>query len=250
MSIVLKNIYKSFSKKVILNDVSLEILPGQCYCLLGKNGAGKSTIINLLADLRIPDSGEIHIWGMNYQTNTQRIKSIIGIMPEYRPVLPELTGFQYLKFTALLYSLEPDEIEGRIMSLYNYFFEEDALHKQISSYSTGMKAKISICSAIIHKPRILILDEPFSGLDTISSNSLISFLKSFSNSERIILISSHDLSHVEQIATHIGVLDDHILKCSSTFDEFTQKGKSILEDRLLELFNTTSKEKDQLSWLL
>jgi len=250
MSIILNEVTKSFSQKNILNKISLKIDPGQCYCLLGKNGAGKSTMIHLIADLLQPDSGQLLISEMSYADNANRIKSIMGIMPENRAVIPELTGYLYLKFVALLYSLDTIEMEQRIKSLFEYFFDGDELTKSISTYSAGMLAKISLCSALIHNPRILILDEPFAGLDALSAKLLISFLKSFLNPEHIILISSHNLLYVEQIATHIGVLDEQRLKFSSSCGDFTENGQEILEERLLNLLQSKDKNRDDLSWIL
>lgn len=251
MSIKITNISKYFNNRVILKDINVLIPPGQCYCILGKNGAGKSTLINILLDLIKPDNGKILISDMSYDNNSIKIKKNIGALPESSPLIPEFTGYQYLKFIGLLHKLRIEVIKFRINRLNEYFFEfSKDLNKRISTYSHGMKVKLGLCSALIHKPRILILDEPFAGLDPLTANKLINFLIEFMNSKRTIFLSSHNLLYVEKIATHIGILDNGYLKYSSSLSDFIKNGQLILEQELLKILKTKYSNVSDTSWIL
>ncbi len=250
MSIIIENLSKSYNKVEVLKNLSLEISPGQCYCLLGKNGAGKSTLLNIVSDLILPDSGSVKIFGFDYQTNPLRIKRLTGILPEHLPLINELTGIQYLKLVGLFYSVAKNILNDRIDSLVSYFFDETSfLQKRIESYSKGMKMKLAFCSTLLHKPRILILDEPFNGWDPVSVNLLIEFLNSFLDEDRIIIISSHDLLYIDKIATHIGVLDKNRLIFSSTLENFKAEGKLKIEESLLKILQVEIKNKSELVWV-
>lgn len=251
MSIIIESLSKSYNKVEVLKYLSFEISPGQCYCLLGKNGAGKSTLLNIISDLILPDSGSLEIFGYNYQANSVKIKEMTGILPEQLPLINELTGIQYLKLIGLLYSVDKNILQNRIDSLITYFFDETTfLQKRIECYSKGMKMKIAFCSILLHKPSILILDEPFNGWDPVAVNLLIEFLNSFLDRDRIILISSHDLLYIDKIATHIGVLDRHNLVFSSTLENFKAQGNLKIEESLLKILQFGDKNKSGLRWVL
>jgi len=247
----IENISKKFEKeKAVLNDINIDILPNSCFCLLGKNGAGKSTLFNILANLLNPDSGNILWKGKEINKCLKEFKGSTGFMLDHKVLINEFTGMQFLKFVASIYGLK-DDTESKILKITDYFFEnQDDLNKKIESYSSGMKQKLSFCSVILHKPDILILDEPFASLDAISSNRLIKFIKQYMKN-RIVIISSHDLSYVEKIATHIGVLDEGELKFNGDKNEFIEKGEMMIEDALFKYIQPKeySVSLEELSWL-
>lgn len=141
-------------------------------------------------------------------------------------------------------------MKKRINDLFTYFFEDDSdLKKNIAKYSTGMKKKIAFCASVIHTPDILILDEPFSGLDPLVANQMIHFIKKYQSPDRIIFISSHDLSYVERISTHIGVLDNHSLVYNDTIDSFTENGTNKLDSALLRIIKPNESVIEKIDWL-
>ncbi|MEJ8755984.1 ABC transporter ATP-binding protein [Pontibacter sp. H259] len=236
MSIAIKGLTKAYGKKHVLQELDLTIEAGQCYCLLGKNGVGKSTFLNAILDLIQPDKGTISLFGKDYNANSLEVKQNLGALCEDNPLIEEFTGLEYLNFVSKLYQLPADEAADRIKSLTNYFFtDQESLHKNIAGYSTGMKKKIGIVAAILHKPQVLILDEPFTGLDPIAAQLLVKLIRNYSTANRVVLISSHDLNYVERIATHIGVLNDGHLMYNGSLQEFTMNGENLIDQALFQL---------------
>ncbi len=248
--ILINNLTKKYKHKIILENLSLEIQGGQCYGLLGKNGVGKTTLISCILDLLKLEEGEIEIEGYKYERNAQLIKSKIGVLSEDNPLITEFTGKQYLEFVGLLYEIPKDELKKRLNSLYTFFFEQESdLNKQIVAYSTGMKKKLALCAAVLHRPTILILDEPFAGLDLVAANQFIKFLNFYLNEERCILLSSHDLAYVNKIATHIAVLNDKKIIFDGIISNFTSNGQEYIDDALYNMLCPTDIDLSQISWI-
>jgi ABC-2 type transport system ATP-binding protein len=250
MSIQVCHLKKSFDEKMVLKDINLEIESGQCFLLLGRNGAGKSTLLNIILNLLPFDEGEIKIYNTWFDKNEKLLKKRIGSVPEHLPLIQELNGKVYLEMITKIYDVNSKEAEKRIEEITNYFFEEKSdLDKIISTYSTGMKMKLAICAALLHNPDILILDEPFSGLDVISAHKLIKLLQQFTQKNKIILISSHNLNYVEQFCTHVAVLDEGEIKFQGSMDNFLQDGQKKMDKALLQLLQIENKLNQQFEWL-
>lgn len=250
MSIEISGLSKVFGKKHVLQDISLTIAPGQIYCLLGKNGVGKSTFLNCILDMVQPDSGSISLFGKDYHRHQLEVKQNLGALCEDNPLIEEFSGVEYLNFVAKLYRLSPDEAEERISSLISYFFtDKESLHKNIAGYSTGMKKKVGVAAAMLHKPQVLLLDEPFTGLDPIAAQLLVQLIRSYRSSSRVILISSHDLNYVEKIATHIGVLNDSHLLYNGSLQEFTMNGEHLIDQALFQLLLPPHATETKLDWM-
>ncbi|QCR21153.1 ABC transporter ATP-binding protein [Pontibacter sp. SGAir0037] len=251
MGIQIKGLTKTFGKKKVLQELDINIEKGQCYCLLGKNGVGKSTFLNCILDLIKPDAGSIRLLGKDYISDNITIKQDLGALCEDNPLIEEFSGLEYLNFVAKLYHLPQPEAEQRISSLTRYFFSEtESLHKNIAGYSTGMKKKVGIAAAMLHKPSILILDEPFTGLDPIAAQLLVQLIRNYQNPNRVILISSHDLNYVEKVATHIGVLNDGQLMYHGSVQEFTMNGENLIDQALFQLLLPHHNTEADIDWML
>ncbi|MDP4176456.1 MAG: ABC transporter ATP-binding protein [Bacteroidota bacterium] len=249
-SIVVENLKKSYSEKVVFSGLDLKIDHGSCYSLLGKNGVGKTTLINCMLDVIKPDSGRILINRMDYNSQSLKIKSLTGSVFENNPLIEEFTGENYLKFVGMLYKVAQEELKHRIETITDYFFPDGKdLQKNISEYSTGMKKKLGVCASVLHRPDILILDEPFSGLDPVAAQMLIQFLNSYLSSDRIIFLSSHDLAYVEKVSTHIGVLDEGALVYDGTLENFTMNGVNLLDQALLKLLKSDENNLRNIDWI-
>lgn len=241
---------KLYGGHTVIDHINLSLEAGQTYALLGKNGAGKTTMIHLILDLIKVSSGSIQIRGKDHKQLSAEDKTHIGVVGEDLALLEELNAEEYLKFVARIYRIPADTIGKRIEDLFSYFFEaEDDIRKSISKYSTGMKKKIAFCAAVMHTPDILILDEPFSGLDPLVANQMLHFLSKYQNGKRLIFVSSHDLSYIEKISTHIGVLSEGNLVFNSSLRDFTENGKRALDSALFELLNPNNKELSNIDWL-
>lgn len=248
--IVINDLTKKYAKKIVIEKLNLTIENGQIYCLLGKNGAGKTTLINLILDLLIVDEGTIQLFGKAHNQLDKETKKRIGVVNENLALLEEISGEEYLYFVGKIYQIPTEILKKRINDLFNYFFEDDSdLKKNIAKYSTGMKKKIAFCASVIHTPDILILDEPFSGLDPLVANQMIYFINKYQRTDRIIFISSHDLSYVEKVSTHIGVLDNHRLVFNSTINSFTENGAKELDAALLRIIKPNESIIEKIDWL-
>ncbi len=241
---------KSFGRKRILDNINLSIEKGAAYALLGKNGAGKTTLIHLILNLLKPDSGKILIIGKENNKLNASDKKKIGVLGEDLALIEELNGYDFLFFIGKIYNIPKNILQQRVKDLFNYFFDnEEDLKKNISYYSTGMKKKIAFCASVLHTPDILILDEPFAGLDPLVANKMVDFLKCYQKDYRTIFISSHDLNYAEKFATHIGVLNDSTFQFNSTLQEFTNNGINSLDSALIRILKPNDEEKINIDWL-
>jgi len=246
MEIEIRNLKKKYKMKYVLDGVNLTIPCGVTYGLLGKNGAGKTTLINILSDFVKPDDGSVKY--RKEKLNTE-LKKEIGLVSDLNCLIEEFTGYEYLNFIGCLYKLEKKVIQNRIMSLVDYFFEDSSdLNKYISKYSTGMKKKLEICAAVINTPKILLLDEPFSGLDILAVNFLLGFLKNYQNGERIILISSHNLNYIEKIVSNLAVLNEGRLVFDGTLEEFTLGNSESIDDSLFNKLKINEPNITDVKW--
>lgn len=250
MNLSINNLSKSFGKQNVLKDICVEFSSGNIYCILGKNGAGKSTLINIVIGLIKQDSGIIKYNDRSYISISLEIKRNIGFMNENDALIEELTGYQYLDLMGQFYSIDIKEKKIRINELIEFFFEDrdSILKKRISSYSTGMKKKLEICSAVLHKPNLLILDEPFSGLDPISSEKVINFLNAYKSPLRTIIFSSHNLNYVEIVNPIILLLDDSTIKFKGLADELRNVHNANFHESILKEMNYKNSNVN-LSWL-
>ena len=235
MNIQLQQLSKVYGKQIVLNNLNLRVEQNNIYCLLGKNGAGKSTLLNIIADISKPTQGQVLIDGLNYQHNELDIKKQLGIQSEFDQIIGDLDAIDYLQWIGMLYGMDKAALPERIENLLGYFFEnEEELLKKSKSYSSGMRKKLSICAAVLHRPNLLILDEPFANLDPVAGQKLCNFINAYKSPERIIVVSSHDLLYVDKIATQIGVLYDSVLAFNGTLAEFKENGSSSIDNELLK----------------
>ncbi len=241
MNLQVTNIIKNFKKNEVLKDLSFSINGGQVYCLLGRNGTGKSTIINLLCNLIEPDKGHIYINDIHFNNKQIDLKKNIGLQSQFNQLIEELNTIDFLEMIGLIYKMGKKDITIRRKELIDYFFDEgEDISKIIKTYSTGMQKKVSLCAAFLHKPDIVLLDEPFTHLDTPTCNKLCSLIKTYSNDDRIIFISSHDLQYVEKIATNIGIIENGKLVFNDSLERFTDTGHNI-EQAFLSHINIQAK---------
>lgn len=237
MEVQFEQISKSFKKKQVLDKVNFSLKEGRIYGLLGKNGAGKSTLIHLITQLIRPDRGEILYDGTAYPELPGHLKKEIGLLAEKGMLVEELSLQRYLELTGALYRLDRSHAQRRAAQLQEQLFGDDIpTGKRIASFSTGMKKKAGLCAALLHEPNLLLLDEPFSGLDPVAARSVISMLQQYQRPSRTILITSHNLHYLQQVVSHLIVLDNKSIVFDGLLTEFAGGGGSHLEDRYLEMF--------------
>lgn len=226
-------IYKGNKRAV--DTISLEVKEGEIFGFIGHNGAGKTTTIKSIVGINEFDEGDILINGMSIKDNPIECKKIMAYIPDNPDLYESLTAIQYLNFVADVYGVSETQREELIKKYGDAFEITNNLGSLISSYSHGMKQKLAIISALIHKPKLLVLDEPFVGLDPKASHTLKGIMKEMCEEGVSIFFSSHVLEVVEKLCGRIAIIKDGKIAAYGTVDEV--KGTSSLEDVFMELID-------------
>ena len=192
---------KTFGKKVAVDNLSLSIPAGSFYGLVGPNGAGKTTTIKMLTGLLMPDAGSASIFGNDVWSDVNRAKRAIGLMPQADEIFKTITGLQLLTYAGMLREMSRAEAVRRANDLLSAFDLTEAANTMVSDYSTGMTKKICLATAMIHSPRVLVLDEPFEAVDPVSSANLKDILAEYVSTGGTVIISSHVMESVSY--THL-----------------------------------------------
>ena len=230
----IKNYSKSYGKGAkAADDVTLTVNSGDIYGFIGHNGAGKSTTIRAVVGVLDFNEGEILIDGHSVKTEPMACKKITAYIPDNPDLYENLTGIQYLNFVADVFGLSASEREERIKKYADAFEITDALGDLISSYSHGMKQKVAIISALIHEPRLLVLDEPFVGLDPKASFTLKEFMHDMCSKGAAVFFSTHVLDVAEKLCNKVAIIKQGKIIASGTMEELTA-GHS-LEEVFLEV---------------
>ncbi len=230
----IKNLTKIYhGGKTAVSNLSLNIQKGDIYAFIGHNGAGKTTTIKCIAGIQKFDSGEIWIDGMSIREKPVQCKAMMAYIPDNPDIYEYLTGIQYLNFIADIFGLSARERKERIGEEAADFEITEALGDLISSYSHGMRQKLVIIGALIHRPKLLILDEPFVGLDPKASLTLKNKMRKMCVEGAAIFFSTHVLEVAEKLCNKAAIIKDGRLVASGTMDELTQ-GES-LESLFMEV---------------
>lgn len=229
----IKNLTKRYGEKVAVNDLSLEIAPGEIYGFIGHNGAGKTTTIKSCCGIIGFDEGEILIDGVSIKEKPLECKRKMAYIPDNPDIYDYLSGIKYLNFIADIYGISKVERQEKIKKYADMFELTDSLGETVSSYSHGMKQKLVIISALIHSPKLMILDEPFVGLDPKASHILKGIMAELCAQGGAIFFSTHVLEVAEKLCDKIAIIKDGKLVISGETAEVT--GNTSLEDVFLEL---------------
>lgn len=231
----IKNLTKKYGDKVAVDDLSLTVESGQICAFIGHNGAGKTTTLKAIAGILGFEQGGIKIDGIDVKSNPLEAKRILAYLPDNPDLYDYLTGIEYLNFIANIFKLSVPERKEKIEQYAKRIGIYDALQSQISSYSHGMKQKLALVSALIHSPRLLLLDEPFVGLDPISSHEMKLILQEMAQSGATIFYSTHVLDVAEKICDQVAIIKQGKLVVFGKMEEV--KGMQSLENVFLELEN-------------
>jgi len=234
------SVEKSYAKSKVkaVDNVSLKVNAGEIFGFLGPNGAGKSTTIKMVTGILRPDYGNIRICGHDIMRDPVNAKQNMGYVPDNHAVYDRLKGIEYLNFMGDIYGVSKSEREDRARKYLKMFELEDSANSLIKSYSHGMKQKICIIGALIHNPKLWILDEPLTGLDPQSQFKLKEEMKAHAAAGNTVFFSSHVLDVVEKLCTRIAIIDKGRIVAEGQTEELKAKGGS-LEEVFLKL---TAKE--------
>ena len=237
----LTSVSKRYADITAVDYLDLDIRKGEILGLLGPNGSGKSTTLKMILGLVKPDSGSVNVLGINVEDDPVAVKRKVGYVPESPRTYEFLTGLEFLDFTGDVYGMAPDEKKKRIDEFVKALDLEGREGDMISSYSEGMKQKVIIISALMHKPELLLLDEPLSGLDPKSARIVKDLLHELAAQGVIAIMSTHVLEIAQAMCDRIAIMYEGKLLALGTMKELRQKAKmpeSGLEDIFLKLIGT------------
>lgn len=240
---------RTFGDLRAVDALDLNVEAGTFYGFLGPNGAGKSTTIKMLTGLLAPTAGTMHILDLNMQDPQQSLqaKHRIGVVPEDLALFDNLTAREYLIFVGRIYELPPETIEQRSEELLAMMTLEDQEKKLTVEYSHGMKKKLTLAAALMPNPDLLFLDEPFEGVDAVSSRTLRDTLKRVVERGATVFLTSHVLEIVERLCTDVGIIAQGKLVHQASMEQIRSSGS--LEERFLEAVGSDQIERQSLSWL-
>ena len=229
----ISHLTKTYGAKTAVDDLSLHIAPGEIYGFIGHNGAGKTTTLKACCGILPFDRGEIRVDGISIGENPLECKRRIAYIPDNPDLYEFLTGFQYLNFIADIFGISKDERQRRIQRYAELFSLTGDLGQPVSAYSHGMKQKLAILGALLHQPRLLMMDEPFVGLDPSASHQLKTIMRELCNQGCAIFFSTHVLEVAEKLCDKVAIIRGGKLVASGAMEDV--KGDASLEDVFLEL---------------
>ncbi|MDD4495585.1 MAG: ABC transporter ATP-binding protein [Eubacteriales bacterium] len=229
----IEHLTKTYGDKKAVDDLTLEIKPGEIYGFIGHNGAGKTTTIKACCGIIGFDSGEIYVDGISIKTDPLKCKKRIAYIPDNPDLYEFLSGIKYLNFIADIFEVSKADREERIKKYAEIFELTSDLAQPINAYSHGMKQKLAVISALIHEPKLMLLDEPFVGLDPKASHLLKGIMRDLCNKGGAIFFSTHVLEVVEKLCDRVAIIKNGRLVISGNTDDV--RGNTSLEDVFLEL---------------
>lgn len=244
-ALVIKDLTKKFGTQYAVNHISFAVPKGSFYGLVGPNGAGKTTTISMVAKLLTKSAGKIYINGIDIDADSD-VTNFIGVMPDGMRLFDRLTGLELLTYNGLLRGMSKEETIVRAKELLKILDLDREDTKIVSNYSAGMTKKITLACAMIHAPKLLILDEPFEAVDPVSVSKIKKLLNQYVNNGGTIILSSHVMALVEQLCTHVAVMNKGKIVAAGAVEEVASG--SSLEDKFIELVGSNV-EVEELGWL-
>ena len=229
----IEHLTKTYGEKKAVDDLSLHIRPGEIYGFIGHNGAGKTTTLKSVAGLLRFDAGEIQVCGHSVKADPLACKRDMAYIPDNPDLYDYMTGIGFLNFIADIFGVDADTRASRIRHYADTFELTDDLAQPISAYSHGMKQKLAVISALIHAPKLILMDEPFVGLDPVAAHTLKGIMRDICNQGGAIFFSTHVLEVAEKLCDKVAIIKQGKLVVSGTMEEV--KGNASLEDVFLEL---------------
>jgi ABC-2 type transport system ATP-binding protein len=253
MAIVARDLLQVFGQKTAVNRLNLAVRRGEFFGFLGPNGAGKSTTIKMFTGLLRPTSGQAFVGGVNIWQDSLRARTLMGVLPEYLNLYERLTGREFLRFAGHMYGLSKADVQRRSEELLHVLTLSNDADKLVIDYSVGMRKKIALAAALIHRPQVLFLDEPFEGVDPVSSRIIRDILNDLTRHGTTIFFSSHIMEVVERLCTRVGIINQGVLVAEGTLDELRSRARgegrdATLEDIFLNVIGVQG-ETHNLSWL-
>lgn len=245
-AMALRGLTKHYGTTRAADAIDLDIPAGSFYGVVGPNGAGKTTTLSMATGLLKPDAGSVHIVGIDIWARPDEAKPLLGVLPDGLRTFDRLTGAELISYAGRLRGLDPDIIETRRDDLVDALDLVGAASTLVMDYSAGMAKKIALACALVHAPRVLVLDEPFEAVDPVSAGAIRRILTDFVAAGGTVVMSSHVMALVERLCDHVAVVGGGRILQSGTIDEV--RAGSELEDRFVALVGNVREHRDLL-WL-
>jgi ABC-2 type transport system ATP-binding protein len=242
----LQGLMKSFGSTAAVAGIDLEIAAGSFFGIVGPNGAGKTTTLSMVTGLLRPDAGTVTIGDLDVWSDPVAAKRLMGVLPDQLRLFDRLSGAQLLYYSGVLRGLDRATVTQRSRDLAQAFSLEESLGRLVSDYSAGMTKKIALAAAMIHSPRVLVLDEPFESVDPVSAANVIEILQRYVAAGGTVVLSSHTMNLIERICDDVAIVVGGRVLSTGTMDEV--RGGESLEDRFVELAGGR-KAAEGLEWL-
>ncbi|WP_285113321.1 ABC transporter ATP-binding protein [Leifsonia sp. fls2-241-R2A-40a] len=239
-------LHKRYGETVAVDGVTLDIKEGSFYGIVGPNGAGKTTTLSIVTGLLRPDAGRVVVHGVDVWAEPVRAKHIIGVLPDKLRLFDRLTGAQFLRYAGTLRGLSAKTVRARTADLATAFGIEDALDRLVADYSAGMTKKIALAAAMIHSPRLLVLDEPFESVDPVSAANIIDILQRYTSAGGTVVVSSHGMDMIQRVCDSVAIIVRGQVLASGTIEEV--RGEQTLEERFVDLAGGR-KAAEGMEWL-
>jgi ABC-2 type transport system ATP-binding protein len=236
----LQDVTKTYGNKVAVKSLSLRIEPGELFALLGPNGAGKTTTIKMMCGLLFPTSGTVRVGGYDVQADGDRARQMLSYVPDMPYLYEKLTGREFLQFIADMYGLPPGRASERMAEMIDLFSLGDFVDDLTERYSHGMKQRTVFAAALLHQPRVLIVDEPTVGLDPRSVRLLKDLLRKEAANGATVCLSTHSLDIAEELADRIGIVEHGRLIICGSLD--TLRRQAALDGSLEDVFLKLTEE--------
>lgn len=251
--IVARDLGRVFGKKAAVSHLNLTIYPGEFYGFLGPNGAGKSTTIKMMTGLLRPTSGSVLVEEVDVWRDPVTAHALMGVLPEHLNLYERLSGREYITFAGHMYGVPDEDVRRRTQDLLEVLDLTADAEKLIVDYSVGMRKKVALAAAILHRPQILFLDEPFEGIDPISSRTIRDILHDVTQRGTTIFFTSHIMEIVERLCTRVGIINQGVLAAEGTLQELRERASgadkdATLEEIFLQVVGAPD-ERHALSWL-
>ena len=216
-----RNLVKKYGEKLAVDDISFDIREGEIFSLLGPNGAGKTTTISILSTLFSPSAGDASILGYSVTKNPMEVKRLIGVVPQEIALYDDMTALENLNFWGEMYGLSGGTLKARVKELLEQIGLADRAKERIKTYSGGMKRRVNIAVGLMHKPRLLFMDEPTVGIDPQSRRAILDSVKALNKEGMTILYTTHYMEEAQELSDRVGIIDHGKLIALGTQSELT-----------------------------
>lgn len=238
MILEVKNLVKRYGETLAVDNVSFSIKEGEIFGLLGPNGAGKTTAINTIIGIKTPDKGDVNIFGKDIKKHALEIKKHIGIVPQEIAIYPDLTAYENVEFFGRLYNLKGALLKESVENVLEFTGLIDRSKQLVKKFSGGMKRRLNIACALVHNPKLIIMDEPTVGIDPQSRSHILESVKKLKDEGSTVIYTSHYMEEVEELCTDIAIMDHGKIIVRGTKEEL--KAYVSIEDKTVIALNTVN----------